>query len=114
MAALLLLLAAASGGAGSNPPTLELLGGKPLAVGKSVPDLRAWKSADEQTPLFDGKAKWTVVAFLSVRCPCTARYLMRLNLLAKQFAANGVRVAGVNANANEARDDAFRFAREQN
>jgi peroxiredoxin len=84
-----------------------------LALGKTAPLLFAQNPGGKSIPIHDGKAKWTVVAFLSTRCPCTARYLTRLNTLLQQFDRRSVRLVGVNSNANELPEDAVAFARSQ-
>ena len=76
----------------------------PLAVGKTAPELKASNVKGESVPLCDAKAKFTVVAFLSTRCPCTARYLTRLQEVQKQF-RDSVYLVGVNSNANEQAHD---------
>ncbi len=84
-----------------------------LAVGKVAPELTARDENGAAVPLVDGKAKWTVIAFLSTRCACTARYLERLEAAQREFAGQSVRLIGVNSNANEQAMDVKMFAKSQ-
>ena len=92
---------------------LTLQGRPPLPVGKTAPELSANDDSGKPAAICDGKAKWTVVAFLSTRCACTARYLERLQAINKTFAAQSVRMVGVNSNANEQAVDVKLFAKSQ-
>ena len=94
-----------------KPLTLQ---SKPsLLVGKAAPEVTARDEKGESVAICDGKAKWTIVAFLSTRCACTARYLERLEAVEKTFAAQSVRLVGVNSNANEQAIDVKLFAKSQ-
>ena len=84
-----------------------------MAIGTAAPELTAQDDSGAVVPLFDGKAKWTVIAFLSTRCACTARYLERLETVQKTFSAQSVRFVGVNSNANEQAVDVKFFAKSQ-
>ena len=92
---------------------LTLQGRLSLPVGKAMPELSAMDSSGVSVAICDGKAKWTIVAFLSTRCACTARYLERLETVGKTFAGHSVRLIGVNSNANEQAVDVKLFAKSQ-
>lgn len=111
-AALGVTLAARRSGAEEFKP-LTLQSKPALAIGKAAPEMTALDGGGAVVPLFDGKAKWTVIAFLSTRCACTARYLERLETVQKAFAAQDVRFVGVNSNANEQAADVRFFAKSQ-
>ena len=104
---------AARYGAAEEFKPLTLQNKPALAVGETAPELTALDENGAAVPLFDSKAKWTVVAFLSTRCACTARYLERLESAQKQFAAQSARFVGVNSNANEQAVDVKIFAKQQ-
>lgn len=95
------------------PRPLEIQSAPPPAVGKVAPALNAQDATGQTVTVSDGKASWTVVAFLSTRCPCTARYLTRLATTVRQFEKHSVRLVGINSNANEQPEDAAAFARDQ-
>lgn len=96
-----------------KPRPMEVQSAPPLAVGKTMPEVSAQDGEGKSIPVHDGKAKWTIVTFLSTRCPCTARYLTRLDTLLRKFDKHSVRLVGINSNANEQPEDAVIFAREQ-
>jgi peroxiredoxin len=59
------------------------------------------------------RSRWPRRGPASTRCPCTARYLSRLNSIVQQFEKRSVRLVGINSNANELPEDAVAFARNQ-
>lgn len=111
LVALMCLLVNPCSGQASRPMALQ--SAPALAIGKTMLPVTALDAAGKPVEVHDGKAKWTIVAFLSTRCPCTARYLTRLEALMGQFGKHGVRLVGINSNANELPEDAAIFAREQ-
>lgn len=98
---------------GEEIPVLGKQTNPPVAAGEIVPKLTASNATGKAVPIVSPSAKYTVVAFLSTRCPCTARYLSRLQETVKPLKTQGVRLVGINANANEPPEDAVRYAREQ-
>ena len=95
---------------------LEIQKAPSLGIGKQIPQLPQLSGKDEtgkSVSLIESKSKWTVVAFLSTRCPCTARYLHRLQTTLKPFAKNSVRLIGVNSHANAPEEDVVLFAKNQ-
>src|SRR5436305_4527088 len=56
-------------------------------------------------------SKLVVVAFLGVDCPLVKLYTRRLNEIAKEYAAQGVAVIGINSNQHDQLRDIARFAR---
>lgn len=48
-----------------------------------------------------GARRFTVIAFLSARCPCSASHEVALARLAGEFSPKGVRFIGVHSNADE-------------
>src|SRR5262245_49472173 len=106
---LALLLSFATHAEAQLPRPMEMQSAPLLAVGKVMPAVSAYNAEGEAVSIHDGKTKWTVVAFLSTRCPCTASYLARLDSLLRQFGERSVRFVGVNSNANELPEDVPAF-----
>jgi peroxiredoxin len=75
------------------------------SVGASAPDfsLPAVSGGTGTLALKDlaSKGKGVVVIFVSTRCPYSNAYNARMATLAKQYAAKGVAVVGINSNNNE-------------
>lgn len=75
------------------------------AIGSSAPEftLPAVSGATGTLSLKDvaAKGKGVVVIFVSTRCPYSNAYNARMTALAKQYAAKGVAVVGINSNGNE-------------
>lgn len=55
-----------------------------------------------------------VLAFLGTECPLAKLYGPRLDRLAREYADRGVRIIGVNANAQDSLDDLLRYVHELN
>ena len=75
------------------------------AIGSSAPafSLPAVSGASGTLALKDlsAKGKGVVVLFISTRCPFSNAYNGRMAALAKEYAAKGVAVVGINSNGNE-------------
>jgi peroxiredoxin len=74
-------------------------------IGAPAPDfaLPAASGASGSVALKDllSKSKGVAVIFVSTRCPYSNAYVARMNALAKDYAAKGIAVVGINSNGNE-------------
>ena len=85
------------------------------SVGGSAPDfsLPAVSGGSGTVALKDlaSKGKGVVVIFVSTQCPFSNAYNARMASLAKQSAAKGVAVVGINSNKNESASDVAEHAK---
>ncbi len=71
-------------------------------LGKVVADFALTDTAGKTWSLANHKdCKAVVVVFLGTECPINNAYLPRLNELAKEYAARGVTLVGINANSQD-------------
>src|SRR5437588_13126378 len=79
-------------------------GDKPagVALGAVVPDFTLPDAGGHEHTLASLKGKGgTVLIFMATRCPVSNGYNERMEKLATDYAARGVRVVGINANSTE-------------
>ena len=73
-----------------------------VAIGASVPNFALTDTDGKSVNLNDVKGKnGTVLIFVATRCPVSNGYNERMSILAKNYAAKGVNVVGINANVTE-------------
>ncbi len=77
----------------------------PVAVGSTVADFKLPDAEGKQHTLSGLRGKnGTVLIFVSVQCPVSNAYNERMEKLARELGARGVRVVGINSNATETAD----------
>ncbi len=82
----------------STPPIVR--------VGNRVDDFTLPNTSGSQISIKpDNKSKFTVVEFLSNRCPCSLGYDSRMKQLASDYSAKGVRFIGINSSVDETAAD---------
>ncbi|GAB4456487.1 MAG: hypothetical protein OHK0029_14540 [Armatimonadaceae bacterium] len=92
----------------------DIVAARAGGIGKPVGDysLPRADSGKMETLYGDSKQKATVVAFISVKCPCSNSYDSRLRSLAEEYTARGVRFVGVYSNSDESAAQITAHARE--
>jgi peroxiredoxin len=87
------------------------------AIGAAAPDftLPAASGGTGDVALRElvGKSKGVVLLFVSVHCPYSNDYNSRMEALAKEYAAKGIAVIGINSNFNEKPDQVAEHAKKK-
>lgn len=74
----------------------------PVVIGSTVADFKLPDADGKQHTLSGLRGKnGTVLIFVSVQCPISNAYNERMEALARELGAKGVRVVGINSNATE-------------
>jgi peroxiredoxin len=85
-----------------------------VALGAIAPDFTLPDADGREHTLASLKGKGgTVLIFMATRCPVSNGYNARMEKLAEDYAARGVRIVGINANANEPAEEVKRHASEK-
>jgi peroxiredoxin len=88
-------------------------GAAKIAIGSTVEDFRLPDTSGKEHSLSSLKGKnGTVLIFVSVQCPISNAYNERMARLAKDYAARGIAVVGINSNVAETPDAIKRHAAE--
>ena len=86
----------------------------PVALGAVVADFTLPDPDGHEHTLASLKgAKGTVLIFIATRCPVSNGYNARMEKLAGDYAARGVRVVGINANSTEHAEEVKQHAAEK-
>ncbi|HZI19664.1 MAG TPA: thioredoxin family protein [Pyrinomonadaceae bacterium] len=97
------------------PTRADDAGAAKLVIGSVVEDFKLPDTSGKQHSLSSFKGKnGTVLIFVSVQCPISNAYNARMARLAKDYAARGISVVGINSNVAEAPDAIKRHAAENN
>jgi peroxiredoxin len=93
----------------------DIIAARAGGIGKPVGDysLPRAESGQMETLYGDGTQKATVIAFISVKCPCSNTYNDRLRTIAAEYSKQGVRFVGVYANSDESAKEIATHATEQ-
>jgi peroxiredoxin len=84
-----------------------------IAIGGKVPDLQFQSLDDKTASLYQFKgSRGTLLLFVATRCPVSNDYNQRMADLAREYAARGFAVLGVNSNRTEPADEVARHAAE--
>lgn len=94
----------------------DIVAARAGGIGKAVGDfsLPRADSGAMETLYGANNQKATVVAFLSVKCPCSNEYNDRIRELAEKYTAQGVRFIGVYSNSDESSAEIAKHAAEHN
>jgi peroxiredoxin len=80
------------------------------AIGQAAPDFRLNDSAGKPHGLADLKdAELVAVVFLGTECPLARLYAPRLNALAAEYAAKGVRFVGIDSNVQDSAEEIAKY-----
>jgi peroxiredoxin len=86
-----------------------------VAIGSTVEDFKLPDASGKQHSLASLKGKnGTVLIFVSVQCPISNAYNARMAQLAKDYAARGISVVGINSNVAETPDAIKQHAAQNN
>ncbi len=85
------------------------------SIGATIGDFKLPDADGGQHTLASLKGKaGTVLIFISTQCPVSNGYNERMEKLARDYAARGINVVGINANVSETAADIKRHAAEKN
>jgi peroxiredoxin len=86
-----------------------------VPIGSTIEDFKLPDASGKQHSLASLKGKnGTVLIFVSVQCPISNAYNARMAQLAKDYAARGITVVGINSNVAEAPDAIKQHAAQNN
>ncbi len=85
------------------------------SIGATINDFKLPDARGKQHALASLKGqKGTVLIFISTQCPVSNGYNERMEKLARDYAARGINVVGINSNASETAADIKRHAADKN
>ena len=97
-------------------PSARAEGGEPapVAIGTTVEDFKLPDAAGREQSLSALRGKHaTALIFVSTRCPVSNMYNERMQKLAEDYRAQGVRVVGINSNKEETAEEIAAHSKEK-